>query len=474
MRRLFFSLIPFLSVLAMSAGPLPDVLTQEMLDRGGNSFVVRRDYTLEDKTLTLPAGKTLVFAGGSLDKGTIVGNHSGIQIRQTKPAFGTELTISGRWDVPEVHDGWFAFDPSPEFVSNKIIANLLAFSDDQTPCHIIFEEDRIYYFELPYKGRPDIGNLFSISKKNGKEKRNYAEVYQDKYKSLRIFTIPSNTHLTVNNTLKMLPTNLGAYFIFWENGKENIIVDGSGTISGDNDRHLYNAPYAGKSYYGEWGFIFRCFKCKNFTFKDVTLTDAFGDAIIYMGSYLPDESGTRVASDLLLDNVKILRARRNGVAVGARNVVIRNCHFEGCGTKAVKGTKPRCGIDFEPDGLDNYPEIGNENVLMENCTFKDNYFDIASYNNNKSRYGKIATTVRNCVFTAPLKFTTTRWMRFENCYIPFLNDQVEKSRILNSTHMEFYNCEFGKLEQSTVNGAKKASNKFVNCKYNTAVPAKKK
>ena len=204
------------------------------------------------------------------------------------------------------------------------------------------------------------------------------------------------------------------------------------------------------------------------------MTDAFGDAIIYMGSYFPDETGSRVASDLLLDNVKILRARRNGVAVGARNVVIRNCHFEGCGTDEVKGTKPRCGIDFESDGLNDYAEIGNENVLMENCTFKDNYYDIASYNNNRSRYGKIATTVRNCVFTAPLRFTTTRWMRFENCYIPILNGYGQRSRISTSTHMEFANCEFGELEQSTVNGAKSASNKFTNCKFNTAVPAKKK
>lgn len=472
-RFLFFLVLSSICFSASAVGQITGILTQEMLDTSGEVLFIRGDCTLAGATVSVPSGKTLIFSGGTLDNGEIVGTGTSIQMLQTRPAFGLNLVISGTWNVPEVHDGWFAFDDSKEFVSNRIIQNILAFSNDETPCHIFFEENRTYYFELPYKGRADLGNTFSITKTNGTERRNYAEVYGEKYKDLRIFTIPSNTHLTVNNTLKMLPTNLGAYFIFWEYGKKDITVDGSGTIAADNDWHKYDTPYAGSGYYGEWGFIFRCFKCSNFTFRDITLADAFGDCLIYSGSYFKEETGPRYASGLLLDNVKILRARRNGVALGARDVVVRNCHFEGCGTKAVKGTKPRCGIDFEADGLNDYSEIGNQNVLMENCTFKDNYLDVASYNNNRLRYGKIATTVRNCTFTAPLKFTTTQWLKFENCYIPFLNDFSDgKSRMLNTTHVEFVNCEFGVIEQSVISSAKKDSNKFTDCKFNTAAAKK--
>ena len=161
-----------------------------------------------------------------------------------------------------------------------------------------------------------------------------------------------------------------------------------------------------------------------------------------------------------MENVKIIGARRNGLAVGARDVVIRNCHFENCGTDEVKGTKPRAGVDFEPDGLNNYSEIGNENVLMENCTFKNNYFDIASYNNNKAVYGKVATTVRNCTFTSTVRLTESRWMRFENCYFP----AVSKTNLFR--HLEFVDCEFGEIEQELVKAPKHYYYFFTNCKYN--------
>lgn len=469
MKRFFvFLVLSSICFSASAVGQITGILTQEMLNVPGDVFFVRGDMTLADTTVTVPAGKTLVFAGGSLDGGKIVGTGSSIQMLQTRPAFGLNLIVSGTWNVPEVHDGWFAFDDSKEFVSNQIIKNLLAFSNDETPCHIFFEENRTYFFELPYKGRADLGEVVTYRMVNGEKKRNYSEIFTDDYDYLRIFTIPSNTHLTIKNKLKMLPTNLGAYFVFWEYGKKNITVDGGGTISGDNDWHRYDKAFAGSKFFGEWGHIFRCMRCEGFTFKDVTITDSFGDCVIYMGSDRPEEQN-RWSSGLVMENVKIIGARRNGVAVGARDVVIRKCHFENCGTDAVKGSAPRSAIDFEADGLTKYAELGNRNVLMEDCTFSDNYFDVASYNNNLIKYGKNATTVRNCRFSAPLKLQSTYWMRFENCYIPFLyNTKDNTSNMLYSRNMEFINCEFGQLEDATLKNAKNVSNKFTNCKFNTA------
>ena len=173
-------------------------------------------------------------------------------------------------------------------------------------------------------------------------------------------------------------------------------------------------------------------------------------------------------ADQLMEDVKIIGARRNGVAIGARNVIIRNCHFENCGIKAVHGTPPRCAIDFEPDAVKKYPEIGNQNVLMEKCTFKNNYYDVGSYRNNLESYGKIATTIKNCRFSAPLKIQGTYWMRFENCYIPFVwNSQDKRSVLLYSKHMEFINCEFAELDTTMLGLATRWYNKYSHCKYNT-------
>lgn len=468
MKRFFvFLVLSSICFSASAVGQITGILTQEMLNVPGDVFFVRGDMTLADTTVTVPAGKTLVFAGGSLDGGKIVGTGTSIQMLQTRPAFGLNLVISGTWNVPEVHDGWFDFDDSKEFVSNRIISNLLAFSNDETPCHIFFEADRTYYFELPYKGRADLANLVSTRMENGQKKHNYSDLYTDRFDYLRIFTIPSRTHLTVNNTLKMLPTNQGAYFVFWEYGKENVTVDGTGTIAGDNDWHLYDSPFLGKSYYGEWGHVFKCIRCKDFTFRDITISDAFGDCLVFFGSTYPDEPNQRWASNLTLERVKILKARRNGIAVGARNVNITNCHFEGCGTNEVKGTAPRSAVDFEPDLVASYPAIGNRNVVMENCTFVNNYYDIASSVNNLPSYGKVATTVKNCNFTSKLKMTATYWIRFENCKIPSLFKKSDNSQY-TSKHMEFVNCEFGEDSDSVRAKFSKETNKFTNCTFNTA------
>lgn len=457
------------TTLASALGVPDAVLTQEMLDGATRTFVVRKNYNLLGQTLVVPEGLTLSFVNGSMDNGEIRGTNTKIKVLGKSPVFGIDLKISGSWNVPEVHDGWFSFDSSPDFVSNQIINNVLAFSNDSTFCHIFFEEPRKYFFELPYKGPANVGEKLSYQIVDGDIKRNYEELLNDEFSFLRIFTIPSNTHVTVNDTLKMLPTKLGAYYIFWEFGKENVTVDGTGVISGENDKHIYkDNKIAGTKYNGEWGHIFRCGRCKNFTFRDITLSDSFGDCIVYFGSYYPDETHPRWASDLVMENVKILRARRNGVSIGARNVRISGCHFEGCGTKEVKGAKPRSGIDFEPDYIRRFPEIGNQDVLMENCTFKDNYYDVASYINNLPDYGKLATTIRNCVFHSPLKIEGTFWMRFENCYIPFVwNTKDDSSNLIYSWHMQFVDCEFGEFDTAAVDYARRVDNKYINCRFNT-------
>ena len=430
---------------------------------------MKKNYTANGAKLYLTNKQKLAFEGGMIDDAELVGKHSTVKVKGRGPVFGKEVIISGIWDVKEAHDGWFTYEEGKGFISNQLIKNMLAFSNDNTFCHLFFEEDRVYYFEHPYKGNAKIGDMFTYHiDKDGNKKRHYKEVYNEEYSFLRIFTIPSNTTITLNNTWQMLPTGLGAYFVFWEYGKENVTIEGRGTIAGDNKEHLYTTPYAGSKYFGEWGFIFRCFKCKNFVFRGITIRDAFGDCLSFQGTHQSNEKGIRYADGLLMENVKVISARRNGVSVGARNVIIRNCHFEGCGIKAVKGTPPRCAIDFEPDGVKNYPEIGNQNVLLEKCTFKNNYFDVGSYRNNLENYGKIATTIKNCRFTAPVKIQGTYWMRFENCYIPFVwNNKDNRSVLLYSKHMEFINCEFAQLDTTMLGLATKWFNKYSNCKYNT-------
>ena len=440
------------------------VLTQKMLNDAKETFVVKVNYDLLGQKLMIPDGLKLSFSGGSVDNGELCGTDSELDVKGNSPVFGLDVKISGTWRVKEVHDGWFAFSNSPDFVSNQLINNILAFSNDHSYCHIFFEEDRTYFFELPYKGRTDFGRLVSTVVVDGKKKRKYSDLLNDEYSFLRIFTIPSNTRVTINNSLKLLPTNVGVYFIFWEYGKENVTIDGSGTIAGDNNWHRYDSPMTGKNYYGEWGYIFKCIRCHNFTFKDITISDSFGDCIMYSGSRYPNEKESRWATNLTMENVKILRARRNGVSIGARQVRIRNCFFEDCGTDEVKGTSPRSGIDFEPDQVRSYPKIGNQDVVLEHCFFKNNHFDVASSVNNLPSYGKVATIIRDCHFSSALKLSATYWIRFENCAVPLLYKKSDNSHYI-SKHMSFVNCSFGDDESTVHFLFRNATNKFINCVF---------
>ena len=72
------------------------------------------------------------------------------------------------------------------------------------------------------------------------------------------------------------------------------------------------------------------------------------EIVFHIRHYSNENIRNRVANDLLIDNLKIRYARRNGVTVAATNVIVQNTFFEGCGTSSIHGTAPKSAIDFEP------------------------------------------------------------------------------------------------------------------------------
>lgn len=401
----------------------------DRLPKKYSKLVVDKTCDLAGKCLRLPASAELcIEQNGLIDNGIIQGRGNSLSVLNIdKPVIGCKLRILGEWKNQVVFDSWFCFDKSPSFVSNDIIKNILSLTDGEHFCHIYFQADRTYYFELPYKGETNFGDKVSFTMSGNKKKRKWSDLNKNEYSFLRIFTIPSNTHLTIDNRFQMLPTNQGVYYIFWEYGKQNITIDGKGCIAGDAKNHIYNSPIVkGSKYYGEWGYIFCCQACSNFKFSGITLEYAFGDCISYTADYSNENIRSRVANDLLIDNLKIRYARRNGVTVAATNVIVQNTFFEGCGTNSIHGTAPKSAIDFEPDEIRQFPEIGNVNVQMRYCRFINNIHDVSSTFNNLYDYGKIVTRISNCIFTAPIRLNTTNWIEFSNCVIPDITNYQNK------------------------------------------------
>ena len=200
---------------------------------------------------------------------------------------------------------------------------------------IHFDADRTYYFENTYKGKTNLGDDV---------RPNYWLLNTPDYDFLRIFTgFTSNTHLIVNNTIQMLPTNQGAYFIFHIENKENITISGTGAINGDAKDHLYTDPFAGTNYYGEWGHVLNFRSCNNVVVRDITIGYAFGDGIA-LGNAAYNNNGVKEAGlatkNVTIDAVKVLYARRNGISLGGNNYTITNVYFEGNGSDTIKGTAP--------------------------------------------------------------------------------------------------------------------------------------
>lgn len=440
-----------------------NLLEQANINKPNTVYVVRYDFCLGGATITLPKNSTLKFEGGSIDNGTIVGNNSCIISDIDKTILGKDLVIEGTWNIEHIYDKWFAFDSSADFLSNQIITNILALSNDNVYNTIHFDADRTYYFENTYKGKTNLGDDV---------RPNYWLLNTPDYDFLRIFTgFTSNTHLIVNNTIQMLPTNQGAYFIFHIENKENITISGTGAINGDAKDHLYTDPFAGTNYYGEWGHVLNFRSCNNVVVRDITIGYAFGDGIA-LGNAAYNNSGVKEAGlatkNVTIDAVKVLYARRNGISLGGNNYTITNVYFEGNGSDTIKGTAPMAAIDFENDYVDIEPSGLCTNVSMNNCKFKDNKYDVSSTIRDdlyEVPRGELVN-ISDCNFTSPLRLNRTNGLTFSNCHIVGITN-VDNSIAAwySSKDLIFSNCIFDELNPYLTISAEEQNKKFINPTY---------
>lgn len=439
-----------------------NILTQSMINMPNNVYKIRYDFDLNGATINLPANSVLQFVGGSIKNGTLNGNNTVIEAGSNAVIFDS-VVIEGTWNVEHIYDSWFAFNTSPSYISNQIITNILALSNDDVYNTIHFDADRTYYFELPYKGRANLGDDI---------RPNYWKLNTEEYAFLRIFTgVTSNTHLIFNNTLQMIPTNQGAYFIFHIESKENIQISGTGTINGDAKDHLYTDPFAGNNYYGEWGHVLNFRSCNDVIIRDITVGYAFGDGIS-LGNASYNKNETKAAGlatkNVTVDGVKVLYARRNGISLGGNNYSITNVYFEGNGSDTIRGTAPMAAIDFENDYVDIEPSGLCKNVSMSNCKFKDNKYDVSSTIRDdlyEVPRGELVN-ISDCNFTSPLRLNRTNGLTFSNCHIVGITN-VDNSIAAwyVSKDLVFSNCIFDELNPYLAISAEEQDKKFINPTY---------
>lgn len=295
-----------------------NVLTQKMMPCPNTIYVITYDYSLRGQTITVPENCVLLFEGGSLKNGTIVGNYTNIIASSVK--LFDNIVISGTWKVQNIVDTWFNFSSSPSVDNIDNFNNLSAMSSDCCVNDIV------------------INGSYCTSLKNGS-----------------VIQLTSNTNLILKGKISLLPNNLTSYSILSGINKQNISITGGGQLIGDLENHIGNT--------GEWGFGIGLIGCSNVSVSNIESSYMWGDGI-YIGAS-DDTNEETISNNVQITKCKCIYNRRQGISVtGAINVLIENCYFSNTGR--IKGANPKAGIDLEPNGL------YNKNVIVRDCIANSN------------------------------------------------------------------------------------------------------
>jgi hypothetical protein len=140
---------------------------------------------------------------------------------------------------------------------------------------------------------------------------------------------------------------------------ENVTIEG-GEFVGDLLTHQGSE--------GEWGHGIKCGGSKNIVLKKLTCRNFWGDGIDLIEGLDFRGQATIICDNVVIDNVKCLYNRRQGLSIeAAQNVKILNSVFSYTGE--LKKTSPSAGIDIEP-WINNGKKLFN--ITINNCIMSNN------------------------------------------------------------------------------------------------------
>lgn len=83
-----------------------NVLTQDMINQPSTIYHIQYDYDLDGRTVVVPNNCILLFEGGSLSNGTIVGNDTIISAQLIK-IFNEDISLDGTWKINGIYPEWY-------------------------------------------------------------------------------------------------------------------------------------------------------------------------------------------------------------------------------------------------------------------------------------------------------------------------------------------------------------------------------
>lgn len=343
--------------------PKIKALVQNKFNKPNVIYKITKDIDLEGGVITIPEGCTLDFQGGSFANGTIVGTNSDIRADEHVTIF-KGIVIGGTWKVKEISSGWFNFRYTAGSNNLQNLQNLFNLSSNS------------------YNG------VINISQGDY-----YITIANNSTDPIVIY---SNTTVNLNGNIILNPNDLTNYSIFNIRQRNNIIIQGGGSIVGDVATHTGTT--------GEWGMGISIYDGNNITIKDVSVKNCWGDGI-YIGQV--EAAITSYSSNILIDNVTVDSNRRQGISIiSVENLTIRNSRI--INTGAIKFTSPGAGIDIEP----NIANAVVRNINIEGCYFNGNKQGdkgdllITALIFNDTVNETFSATISNCYFATKVKLNS--------------------------------------------------------------------
>lgn len=282
-----------------------DTLSYHVLGKQqGNDIVIEDTINLMNKICIVPESMKLVFKGGYIKNGTLIGNDT--RLMSSKACFN-KVKIQGSWNVPIISTSLFG-----DLGYENSLRDVVALANPSV-------KNKIYI---------EAGKYQVTAQKNGDV----------------CIPVGSNTDFVLDGEICLTPNGFRNYYIVQVTG-ENIKISGKGTIIGDKHTHTGTS--------GEWGMGIDVEDAHNVSIYGLTIKDCWGDCI-----YVGTES-----TDVNIYNCKLDHGRRQGISItSANDVLIRNCLISN-----VEGTNPQYAIDVEPNKNETVDNVVIENVTIYNC-----------------------------------------------------------------------------------------------------------
>ena len=309
-------------------------LTQSMISKENTIYIIQYDYSLNGQTIIIPDNCVLKFEGGQLKNGTINFNNCNID-NIGNSIILNNCTLKGSLNKQVIYSDWFYFNSDD---CTDTLNDVFKISEG---CRFIISE-----------------GVYKISVKNlvGTD---YADPI-----NTSILQPQSNSHITINGTIQLIPNDRTHYNIIGIVDKDNILLDGTGEIIGDVETHTGTT--------GEWGHGVLISGSRNINVKDLRISYCWGDglSVSYAEKILTDKglvnSPYSPPEIINITNIKSSYNRRLGISIiNGDGIILENSITEGNGT--INGTSPKAGLDIEPN-----PNQSVNNVIVNGCLFYDN------------------------------------------------------------------------------------------------------